>query len=1032
MFLKKWPVVVTVAALIVLTIIFFWKILLTNLILTGVDIFLYFYPYKAYVTEAIRHGRLPLWNPHLFMGAPLLANSQVGLFYPPNWLFLGLDVPKQVAWSIAFHIALASILMVAFTRLSLYLSWLASLVAAVLFAFGGYLGAQVEHLNQLQAAAWLPLLFLLYDLGLRRERRWFWFLLLALAVGLTLLAGHAQTVFISLFGLGLYGLGLALGESRESIRAANRQPGSTAARNRAATQVGEKFLHAQAGSTSKWHFISRFFHNLLPSLWHYLAPLALVSIWAAALAAVQLLPTAELSRLSIRSEGLTFQEVVSFSLNPTTWHYSLLPPYELDLTQILGEAFGEWVVYLGISGLILAGLGAFSAMWRPIVRRFVLIALSGLLLSFGLFLGPLFLFDVYVGIDSELFHNLARWSHPYFWLYRLVPGFDLFRVPARWLLLYAFGMAILGSYGFEALVRPAALRDHLSTARRRLEAHPKWSAALILLCVALPLALIVWHPPPIPTLVAWLLLTMVSVGLIYLAVQFQTGPVGHKAVVLSLSLLILVELFWAAQALSYNQPTAPQAYHSTRNAISFLQSASAASGPRPERFLSLSGITYDPGDLSDLQHVYGDHLSEKALYNLVVATKEKEVLFFNLPLVFGLYSVDGYDGGILPLAKFVTLQELFLPPAELALDGRLRENLRFVPASQLLSMLGTRWIVTDKQFDAWIDGIFYDLQFPARLAPGQSITTTAVPDFPPTALGLVSHLEGAADLPAGQPAAAITLTFADNTQETVLLRAGLETAEGAYEAGAVAHTQANIGLAWPYAADGVDYISLQPLPTTGQITNISVKATLPAGQFVLRGISLIHQPTQTSRSVILSTEGNYRQVHSGDVKIYENLSVLPHAFIVHQVEVVEDDEQAIAAMKNPRFDPRQKLVLLRSDDTAAGSIQTGHPSDQDEATVLSYEPERIVIKANLESSGWLFLADTYYPGWQATVDDRPVEIFQANVLFRGVPVPAGEHVVEFEFTPRSFRWGVAVTGVTLLLTIAGLVAIATKWAVRRR
>ena len=93
MFLKKWPVVMTVAALIILTIIFFWKILLTNLILTGVDIFLYFYPYKAYITEAIRHGRLPLWNPHLFMGAPLLANSQVGLFYPPNWLFLGLDVP---------------------------------------------------------------------------------------------------------------------------------------------------------------------------------------------------------------------------------------------------------------------------------------------------------------------------------------------------------------------------------------------------------------------------------------------------------------------------------------------------------------------------------------------------------------------------------------------------------------------------------------------------------------------------------------------------------------------------------------------------------------------------------------------------------------------------------------------------------------------------------------------------------------------------------------------------------------------------
>ncbi|HXV44479.1 MAG TPA: hypothetical protein VEC96_15550, partial [Anaerolineae bacterium] len=74
-----------VAALITLTFLFFWKILLTNLILAGVDTFLYFYPYKAYAAEALRQGRLPLWNPHLFMGAPLLANSQVGLFYPLNW-----------------------------------------------------------------------------------------------------------------------------------------------------------------------------------------------------------------------------------------------------------------------------------------------------------------------------------------------------------------------------------------------------------------------------------------------------------------------------------------------------------------------------------------------------------------------------------------------------------------------------------------------------------------------------------------------------------------------------------------------------------------------------------------------------------------------------------------------------------------------------------------------------------------------------------------------------------------------------------
>jgi len=90
--------------LVLLTLLFFWKILFTNLILVGVDVFLYFYPYKAYATESLLAGRLPLWNPHIFMGVPFLANSQAGLLYPLNWLFLWASPPKQVAYSIALHI----------------------------------------------------------------------------------------------------------------------------------------------------------------------------------------------------------------------------------------------------------------------------------------------------------------------------------------------------------------------------------------------------------------------------------------------------------------------------------------------------------------------------------------------------------------------------------------------------------------------------------------------------------------------------------------------------------------------------------------------------------------------------------------------------------------------------------------------------------------------------------------------------------------------------------------------------------------
>ncbi|MCL4304249.1 MAG: YfhO family protein, partial [Anaerolineae bacterium] len=654
-----------VAALVALTLLFFWKILLTPLILAGVDTFLYFYPYKAYASEALRQGRLPLWNPHLFMGAPLLANSQVGLFYPFNWLFLWLDPPKQVAWSIGLHIALAGGFMLAYARQSLKLGWPAAWVAAILFAFGGYLGAQVEHINQLNAAAWLPLLFLLYDFGLERERRWLWFLLLALVIALTLLAGHTQTVFISLFGLGLY----ALWRSSE-WRMANGEWNS------------QFRIHNSL-------FSLRSFASLLL---RHLAPLAFAALLAAALAAVQLLPTAELSGLSIRSGGLTLREAVSFRLQPGTLLYALLPPLGLDLSQVLGEAFGEWVAYLGVSGLILALLGGWSALWRPEIRRYLWLAGSGLLLSLG-------------------------W--PYAVLYYVVPGFALFRVPARWLLLYAFAAAVLAGFGLDALREPAPTRERLASTWRWLRTR-WWRVAIF---VGLPLAfllvLLAWRMPPSLTITAWLALAIVTIY----DLRFTIYPprTAHHAPRLPLIILFIVlisELFFSAQSLTYNQPTAPQAYSSLRNAPAYLLAADPPAGQSPPgRFLSLSGITYDPGDLAELRQIFGDSLSEKALYNLIVATKEKEVLFFNLPLVYGLHSVDGYDGGVLPLKQFITLQKLFLPPGDLSIDGRLREKLRFVPAGRLLSLLNTRWIITDKQFDVWIDDIFYDLQFPARLSP---------------------------------------------------------------------------------------------------------------------------------------------------------------------------------------------------------------------------------------------------------------------------------------------------------------------------
>ncbi|MCB0164540.1 MAG: YfhO family protein [Anaerolineae bacterium] len=984
---NKWLHLPAVLLIVALTLLFFWKILLTNLILSGVDVFLYFYPYKAYTAELLRQGRLPLWNPDLFMGVPLLANSQVGVFYPFNWLFIWLDAPRQIAWSIGLHIALAGIFMAAFTRQALRMAWSASLIAAMLFAFGGYLGAQVEHINQLQAAAWLPLLFLFYDFTLHRPRRRLWLLLLASTIALVLLAGHAQTVFISMFGLGLYALWQALFEP--DITPPRKKPSNVIA------NYSSFIIHHSS-------FIFR-------RLW----PILLASLLAVALAAVQLLPTAELSGLSIRSEGLTYREAVSFSLRPTNLHYSLLPPFDLDLSQPLGQAFSEWVAYLGISGLILALIGSLTALWRPAPRRFMFLAAAGLILSLGLFTGPLYLA-----------------------LYYVVPGFDLFRVPARWLLLYAFAAAVLSGYGFDALLAPQILRVHLIPIWAWLRARP-WRFILPAAPIFFLVALIIWKTPPLTTLAAWLLLTLITATLIYFIISTApaaNAPTLQRAsaqrpgalsyLLTLLTALLILELFLAAQTLNYNQPTAPQAFSSIRNATAFLLAADPPHQPTPPgRFLSLSGITYDPGDLADLRAIFGDYLSERALYDLIVATKEKEVLFFNLPMLYHLQSIDGYDGGILPLKQFITLQELFLPADDRSIDGRLREKLRLVPDSRLLSLLNTRWIITDKQFDVWIDGIFYDLQFPARLGPDQTISTTDIPDFPPTALGVVSHLEGGAKLPDGSPVARITVTYADSRQETIELQAGRDTAEGSYASlPNVAHRQARVGVTWPYEAAGVDYISVYPLSPIAPIIEISVVGLLSEGEFILRGLSLIHQPTTTSRSIILSTEGDYRQVHSGDVKVYENKTVLPRVFAVHRAEIVADEAAAIERMKSPAFEPATTLVRVAGSGETPGSQISGTASTRDQVAIVSYAPERVEVKAQLETPGWVVLTDTNYPGWQAVLDGQPVEIETANILFRAVAVPAGEHTLVFEFKPASLWWGALVTLLALLGVGLGLIA----------
>ncbi|MDW7991197.1 MAG: hypothetical protein RMK65_03445, partial [Anaerolineae bacterium] len=369
----------------------FWHIGPAGRVIAGGDLFTYFYPYWAEAARALRAGRLPLWNPYLFAGAPFLANSQAGVLYPLNWPFwLLLPAHWALHGSALFHLWLAGSGAYLYARRVLRLGRLGAWTAGVAFALGGHLSVQIEHINQLQALAWLPWALFLYDEAVFRSSDgaaavknpfplvggW-----LALVVALILLAGHTQSAFIVLVGLG--------------VNALIPRAGVSLRRRLAILTVGVGL--------------------------------------GVALAAAQLVPTLELARESVRSGGLPFKERVSFSLSPVYLARALLPSFGRPIEP---ENL-EYVGYIGVTGLLLVLWALRLLLSRSLISSFPRSSAPLLLSLFGLFL------------------SLGLYNPVYLLLARFVPGFAHFRAPARWLVLWAFGAAVLAGVGVDELRRGA-------------------------------------------------------------------------------------------------------------------------------------------------------------------------------------------------------------------------------------------------------------------------------------------------------------------------------------------------------------------------------------------------------------------------------------------------------------------------------------------------------------------------------------------------------------------------------------------------
>ncbi len=192
----------------------------------------------------------------------------------------------------------------------------------------------------------------------------------------------------------------------------------------------------------------------------------------------------------------------------------------------------------------------------------------------------------------------------------------------------------------------------------------------------------------------------------------------------------------------------------------------------------------------------------------------------------------------------------------------------------------------------------------------------------------------------------------------------------------------------------------------------------------------------------------FRLVHSGEIRIYENMNVLPRAFVVHRYEVEKDPARAIRRLSEASFDFRDRVLLdaplppkfgvrlsprkgKGARDSADGpsvpSPGAGGRPFRPGAEIVGRRLNEVTIRVHSDRPGFLFLADSHHPGWRATIDGKETPVTPANFVFRGVPVPEGEHVVVFRFRPGSFVVGMVVSGGTVVFLL-----IAAAVSVRRR
>jgi len=964
---------------------YFLPAIRNHLVLGPDDGMLFNVPLRVAAAQIVWSGHLPLWNPYIFSGMPLLASAQGGLLFPLNWFYL---VFSPV---VATDLMVISAYMVAALGAYLYArrtgaSVPGAVATSLIWQWGGFLVGQISHINIVHTAAMLPwVLWALerYASSGSRTRAG----VLAVLVALQVFAGHQQTSAYSLMLVAAYAIVMAL---------ADRQT-----RNR------------------------------------YLSALAFTLI-GLLLAAVQIVPTFELLRNSPRVTA-TYDYFVSFSM-PRRFVSSFLAPYvmgggdgRLFRAPYIGQAFyTEYVAYAGMLAIMLALV---ALLLKPDARsKFWAIAgLSCLMLAFGSG-APLYLYK----------------------LIYYVPILNLFRVPARHLMEVNFAVAVLAGRGLTSL---GATRGSRPAMRR---------VAIVAGSVFLLTVLVVtwWRPANFhlgrqgsvsilraPELFLPILVAAVSAWALWAFARKRRGSTVILLAVLTIDLVV-----WGQSSGWYaSSGRIPREFWGVPETVNLLREK-APSDPARYRILT-TREAFDPAALSVP--------SPQQLRDWVLWTEP------DVYMMYGIQNAAGYDGfGLERYSQLAGQMKLW---GELTdSDATLRSG------SREIDLLNTRYLLSIRKRsdrvskDSTPDTITLatEAAFPPatekydRFMFGQS--DLGLPNigehkrlrfaFPPVEsdhIALLTNLSFAEDVPDNVAVGRLTLRAKDGRIFEYMLRAGVDTADWAFDRpdihARIRHKRPEVATSYDvsdarYRYKGHTYVTSFALPEktvieSGEIT-LEPQSQWPNLLLAVFRVSLVNASEEKSyplsresiqvESTSPETEPTQPRDEKGDrwkllaqarhVNIYENARALPRAWLASDAHVLDEGTilQVIRTGLLPdgsKWDPlRTALVEAEPVNPLATAAEAGG------AEITTYSPNRVNLQTHSSGNSILVLSENDYPGWRVYIDGQPADVLRVNYGLRGVAIPTGEHQVSFVYRPWSVMGGLLLS----LLTAGALILLAVR------